>query len=310
MTVMFGYLTPQKGELKVREFEVYRAHYCGVCHALRKRCTLVSSASLTYDSAFLSLLGASVANHDRLECSRCPFKPYKRIHLSKGEWADYAADCNILLAQKKCEDDKRDDHPVRGTLGAIAFHRGYRKAANRLSSVLPAVEAGMVRLSSLEKEGCDSIDEPALAFGDVMEAVFANIPEAGKAKEPLAWLGRNIGRWVYLIDAWDDLEKDEKRGNYNVLLKRFGSSAAAKQERERVEFNLLHSLYEASTALPFLPEGPLTPIVINTLADGAPERTRKLLAKYTGPECSTGEEHGTMAVDKAVCPSADTQEET
>jgi len=307
---MFGYLTPQKGELKVREYEVYRAHYCGVCCSLRKRCSLVSSASLTYDAAFLSLLGACAAEQDRLECSRCPFKPYKRIHLTKGEWADYAADCNLLLAHKKCEDDRRDDHPVRGAFGSLAFKRGCRKAAKRLLSVLPAVEKGMERLFHLEQEGCGDIDEPALAFGEVLEAVFAGIPHAGKAREPLAWMGRNLGRWVYLMDAWDDLEKDEKRGNYNVLLRRFGSARAAKDEKERMEFNLLHSLYEASTALPFLPQGPLFPIVENTLMEGAPERSRRLLAKYDGAPCSTGAERGTMAVEKAVCPSADTQEET
>ena len=77
-----------------------------------------------------------------------------------------------------------------------------------------------------------------------------------------------------------------------------------------MEFNLLHSLYEASTALPFLPQGPLFPIVENTLMEGAPERSRRLLAKYDGAPCSTGAERGTMAVEKAVCPSADTQEET
>ncbi|MGI6150789.1 MAG: DUF5685 family protein [Christensenellales bacterium] len=307
---MFGYLTPQKGELKVREYEVYRAHYCGVCFSLRKRCTLISCASLTYDAAFLSLLGANMASNDRVECSRCPFKPYKRIHVTKGEWADYAADVNVLLARKKCEDDKKDDHPLRGALGALALRKAYRRAANRLSSILPAIEAGMEKLSSLEGEGCDSIDEPALAFGDVMEAVFTGIPAAQSAREPLAWMGKNIGRWVYLLDAWDDLDQDEKRGNYNVLLRRFGSAAAAKLEKERVEFNLLHSLYEASTALPFLPEGPLTPIVENTLVEGAAERSRKLLAKYTCAQCSTDEERGTMTVKEAVCPSADIQEET
>lgn len=307
---MFGYLTPQKGELKVREYDVYRAHYCGVCFSLRKGCSLISSASLTYDAAFLSLLGASVAKGYPVECSRCPFKPYKRVNLSKGIWADYAADANLLLAFKKCEDDKMDDHPVRGRLGTLAFQRGYRKAAKRLASVLPAVEAGMEKLCLLEKQGCDDIDEPALAFGEVLETVFSGIPEAGKAKEPLRWMGKNLGRWVYLMDAWDDLEQDEKRGNYNVLLKRFGSAQTAKGERERMEFNLIHSLYEASTALPFLPEGPLYPIVENTLMLGAPERTRKLLAKYDGAHCSKKEERGTMADGNAVCPSAETQEET
>ncbi len=307
---MFGYLTPEKGELRVREYEVYRAHYCGVCFSLRKRCSLISCATLTYDSAFLSVLGASLAPPVPVACSHCPFKPYKRINVSKGEWADYAADANALLSKKKCEDDKRDDHPVRGALGALALGKACRRAVPRLLPVLPAIESGMDRLASLERDGCDSIDEPALAFAQVMEAVFAGVPGQKSAREPLLWMGKNIGRWVYLLDAWDDLEKDEKRGNYNVLIRKFGSAAAAKLQKERVEFNLLHSLGEASTALPFLPEGPLAPIVENTLVDGAALRTRKLLAKYDPAQCSKNEEHGTIAASEAVCRRADTQEET
>ncbi len=307
---MFGYLTPEKGELRVREYEVYRAHYCGVCFSLRKRCSLISCATLTYDSAFLSVLGASLAPLVPVACSHCPFKPYKRVNVSKGEWADYAADANALLSKKKCEDDKRDDHPVRRcALGALALGKACRRAVPRLLPVLPAIESGMDRLASLERDGCDSIDEPALAFAQVMEAVFAGIPGQKSAREPLLWMGKNIGRWVYLLDAWDDLEKDEKRGNYNVLIRKLAPprGEAAKGASGIQPASLAGRGLDGA---PLLPEGPLTPIVENTLVDGAALRTRKLLAKYDPAQCSKNEEHGTIAASEAVCRRADTQEET
>ncbi len=307
---MFGYLTPEKGELKVREYEVYRAHYCGVCYSLRHNCSLLSSVTLTYDCAFLSLLGASMYPLTAARHSRCPFKPYKRIHIASGAHADYAADANALLARKKCQDDMKDDHPVRGALGTLLLTKPYKRAAGRLSPLLPAIESGMERLSSLERDGCGSIDEPALAFGEVLEAVFSGIPAPKSAVEPLSWMGRNIGRWIYLMDAWDDLDEDEKNGNYNVLLKCFGSAAAAKLQRERVEFNLLHSLYEASTALPLLPSSSLSPIIENTLGEGAAGRSRSLLAKYDALQCSKGVGRDTITPDEPACTSSEIQEET
>jgi len=307
---MFGYLTPEKGELKVKEYEVYRAHYCGVCFALKKRCSLISCASLTYDSAFLSVLGASMQPLEPASLFRCPFKPYRRVNVAKGECTDYAADANAILAKKKCEDDRIDGNPLRGTLGSLALNRAFRKASKRLSALLPGIDGGMNRLAALEAEGCDRIDEPALAFAQVTESLFSGMPAPKTAKEPLSWMGRNLGRWLYLIDAWDDLDKDEKKGNYNVLINQFGSAKAAKEQKERIAFNLLHSLYEASTALPFLPAGPLSPIVDNTVREGAAQRSRKLLAKYDKAPCSTDGIHDTIAeINDSACHLADTQEE-
>ena len=280
---MFGYLTPLRDELKVREFSTYRAHYCGVCRALRTGCSLPSCMSLTYDAAFLSLLGCSIGPGVRPLPGRCPFKPWKKIFLTE-ENPDtcYAADANLYFALLKCQDDHQDEHPFRGAAGELLLRRGAKKAVARLGSEVTAgVSEGMKALSRLEQEGCDSLDEPALAFGQCMETLLGGLPAArGQTSlcDPLRWIGKNLGRWVYLLDAWDDLEKDEKSGSYNVLLRRFGTVGQVRAQRERVRFSLLNSLYEAGKAASLLPGNSLSPIVSNILGEGAVTRTEQVLS--------------------------------
>ena len=280
---MFGYLTPEKGELKVREYELYRAHYCGVCLALKKHCTARSCLGLTYDAAFLSVLGASLGEFQLPQVRRCPFKPYKRINAAFGPCSEYAAAANAVMAYKKCLDDRADEHKLRGTLGAWLTASGAKKGGKRLGeAALKEIDGAMESLARLERERCDSIDEPALAFGRVMEQLLGGLPGPKSAAEPLRWMGLNLGRWLYLIDAWDDMEKDKASGSYNVFLLKFGSLEAARQEKERVEYNLVHSLYQARTALSLLPENPLTPIVDNVLGEGTVRRTYRALGKDPG----------------------------
>lgn len=286
---MFGYLTPEKGELKVKEYEAYRAHYCGTCLGLKRNCSARSCAALTYDSAFLSVLCASMAQFNMPEPRRCPFKPWKKVNMSLGFWSEFAADANAVIAYRKCLDDKQDEHKLLGSAAAWFIGSGARKAENRLAAVIPGIDAGMARLAQLEKEKCDQLDEPALAFAAVMEELMGAMPAPKGAVEPLRWMGKNLGRWLYLIDAWDDMEKDAKSGSYNVLLLKFGSVEQARAERERMEYNLIHSLYQARTALNFLPQNQLTPIVDNILGEGTVRRTYRVLGK--GPGCEEQNQH-------------------
>lgn len=280
---MFGYLTPLRDELKVREFNTYRAHYCGVCKALGKECGPASCASLTYDSAFLSLLGVSMGKGSRPIAGRCPFKPWKKLFfVEPNANTQYAADVNVYLALLKCRDDRQDEHPIRGAAGSLLLSAGAKKASARLSpDVRAGIAKGMKSLERLEKENCDLIDEPALAYGTCMQAVLGSLP-AGRDntahKEALRWMGLNLGRWTYLLDAWEDLEKDEKSGSYNVLLRRFGSAKEAKSQVERVRFGLLNSLYEAGRTAELLPGNSLAPIVKNILGEGAVTRTEQILS--------------------------------
>ena len=54
---MFGYIAPLKSELKVREYEVYNAYYCAICHAVKRRYGELPRLLLSYDAVFVAMLG-------------------------------------------------------------------------------------------------------------------------------------------------------------------------------------------------------------------------------------------------------------
>lgn len=275
---MFGYLTPDKPEMKMREYDCYRAHYCGVCFALKKRYGLPCSALLTYDAAFLALVGCAAGKPAKIRKARCVINPLRRVLVAEGEAVDYAADANLLLAEGKCRDNWQDERNLLGGAGAILLRSAAKKAALRLGEAATGVDGALQTLGELEKEGSVDIDATAAAFGRALQALADGMQPGETYKAALSWLGFNVGRWLYLLDAYDDLDKDEKNKSYNVLIKRFGSAQAARQERERVEFNLLHSLSEAGKALSLLPANEFSTIADYIVGGGALARTQKVLS--------------------------------
>ena len=107
---MFGYITVNKPELKIKEFEEYRAYYCGLCGALRKRCGLKGQLSLSYDLTFLAMLltGLYDGRTEDVPC-KCIFHPFDKMRRKESQFLYYTADMNILLTYYKCLDDWTDE---------------------------------------------------------------------------------------------------------------------------------------------------------------------------------------------------------
>jgi hypothetical protein len=282
---MFGYLTPEKGELRIREYELYRGHYCGVCHAIRRRYGLIFCPTLTYDATLLALVGA-IGSREGAREGRCVINPLKKVPLCRGEAVDYAADVNIYLAAGKLRDNWQDEKNILSGAGLLALKRAERKARRRLGKAADEADAQLQALGRLEKENCRELDAPALCSGKMLEALIGGCPAAENSKKALGPLGFNLGRWLYLLDALDDLEKDEKSGSYNVLLRCFGSREDALQNKERLEYNLLQSLAQAGELAELLPAGPRSSILLNVIDQGAVQKTRRVLSggkkKQTG----------------------------
>ena len=94
---------------------------------------------------------------------------------------------------------------------------------------------------------------------------FAPTGAQRRAMEQLLY---HLGRWIYLVDAWDDLDEDRKAGRYNPLDARF--CGRAREERAYVETTLTHSLRLVSSAASLLSFGGWAPVVENILYSGLP----------------------------------------
>lgn len=233
---MLGYVTVDKNELKVREWDVYQAYYCGVCKSISRRVGQLPRMVLSFDCVFLALILSSLDRQSEDICrEHCIIHHLEKKPVVLGNQAvDYAADVMVILAYHKCLDDWRDERKPSALAVRTALTPAYRKIKGCRPQAAAAVEDGLGKLSALEKENCAMIDRVSGVFGEILAALFTGYRPEGPEdsgqttpdgprrplmeKRTLEHLGRHLGRWIYLIDALDDYEEDQSAGTYNPLI--------------------------------------------------------------------------------------------
>ncbi len=251
---MFGYVTICPNELSEEDTKTFKAYYCGLCKAIGKRCSHSTRMGLSYDITFLAIVLSSV-NKDAsvLKDRKCLIHPIrKNICIENDRAVNYAADVGVMLSYLKCIDDWHDEKSIKAMLSMIFFARGAAKAKKRYADIYKNISSCLGKLSELEKERCEEIDETSDCFAKILEILF--VPDfIGDKNERrvLSWLGYNIGRWIYIIDAYNDLEKDIKRGDYNTFACKYPDKSAEEIKdtiRRNLDISLLLTLENASSA--------------------------------------------------------------
>ena len=290
---LFGYVKPDKPELKIKEYEYFRAYYCGLCKALGRNCGQISRFSVSYDLTFAALLIASLFEEtDTIEPERCVVDPlHKRPIVSRNRFIDYAADMNIILMYWKMHDDWRNDHSISSVCGTIGFHKGFKAAQIRYPDKSAYIADKLDELAALEMAGCKVVDEAAEPFACLLEEVMSYpsddiVLEQRKLLQGLAY---DLGRWIYIVDAYDDIEKDVLTDNYNPLILQFNYKGENINDfkasiKEWVEFNLTYTLSQIKVKYECLIIRRNKPILDNFIYTGLYESMMKVLGN--GEKCS------------------------
>jgi len=292
---MLGYIKPDKPDLKIKEFEIYGGYYCGICKSIAKRYGQFPRLVLNYDSVFLALLLAGISPApEHIEIQRCFVHPSKkRTILYDSPEIDYAADILLLLAYYKLKDDYQDDRSLKAAVGAALMHGTFKKLTVAVPEKCAYVKDRLDELSELERSNCASIDRAAEPFAKLMEEVF-DCPLLKKEKngEELSGLfrriGYHLGKWIYLIDAYDDIEDNLKKKSFNPLISQFGfdpqgeTADEFKQRiRDRVETNLILYLAEIAKSCSHLEFKKNHGLIENILYFGLMRKTEEIFKKGT-----------------------------
>lgn len=255
---MFGYVQPFKPELKIKEYTCYKSYYCGVCKALGKGYGPICRLTITYDAAFLALLNSSLMENSVKVCrERCLSNPFKLQPVVKEhEAVDYAAMINVLMAYYKLIDGWKDERSFLSLSGAVFIKPFVRKINRIYPEIHEGIEEHLNRLKALESKKTTSIDEAADPFAKLL-SILLPFPKLEKTtRKVLAWMGYNLGKWIYIIDAFCDIDGDLRTGSYNVLIAKYGSSHLANEirekSREEVKFVLETCLSEIGKAYELL----------------------------------------------------------
>ena len=267
---MLGYVQIFKPELKVREYEIYMGYYCGVCKYIGKTYGQLPRMVLSYDAAFLALLLACVdETPDAPVQEHCVMHHIKNKTIIRNAAIEYAGDVMLILAWYKMLDDANDEGKLYAKASARLLKRLHRKLVQKYPALCDGIEINLAKLNGLEKARCASLDEAAESFSKIMEVIFREgarllYPTSQHLHETFGRTGYHMGKWIYLIDAADDIEENIESGAYNPLLYRFAYRGATdgdadgadgdpagvvgpespQQFRERIRGNLEFNLYQ------------------------------------------------------------------
>ena len=214
---MFGYVSAHKPELRMREFYKYKAYYCGLCKVLREKYGFLGQVTLTYDMTFLVILLTSLYESEtKQEEHRCIVHPAKKQKMLWNEMTEYAADMNIILTYYKLLDDWEDEKSKVGYIGQRAYRRAFRELKQTYSEKCEVIRSCLERLHQCEERNEENIDIVARCFGELMGELFVYKKDVWE--ETLRTMGFYLGKFIYILDAYDDVEKDIEKKNYNALI--------------------------------------------------------------------------------------------
>lgn len=283
---MFGYVIVDKPSLRIREYDYYRATYCGLCHTMGKCTGCLSRVTLSYDVTFFVLL-REMLNGTKVEFvkKRCVRHPIKKIETVKiNPQMEYSACIGAQLAYQKIVDNVNDEKGTKQFVAKICqalFSKMDMKSFDQIPSVAELISNKLELISQIEQDRVPSIDAPAEVFGDMMAELLAYELEGDKKLIALN-IGKRIGRWIYIVDAFDDYDSDRKSGSYNPFVELYSGKDFSDDDLLSISKMLEAELALAFSALELLDEDGdknRSEIVKNILCFGMPASVERICKK-------------------------------
>jgi len=291
---MFGYIRPAKEELKLKDFTKYRSIYCGLCKEIKKTYGNIPRLALTYDMTFFAIIGISLSENDgTLNMESCFLNPLKKKPiLTEHKFLELAAALSVLLAQIKITDDYNDSEiagrKVKQSIKSIAFKPYYKRAVKNYKIYNDIILENIKKLTILEKQFSNNdnvsdknpiFSESSDIFGNLLAGVFKKaFKEIFKSEkneiilnEAMEKFGFYLGKWIYILDAVDDYERDVCSKEFNPFLPL--EMAEVKIRGEEILVMCEDRMDKIAALLPYKRFGS---IISNIIIQGMPEVRKKI----------------------------------
>ena len=271
---MFGYVTIYEPELKVKDLKKYKAYYCGLCRVLMEEYGFMGQMTLTYDMTFaIILLSSLYESVSETEQHRCKVHPVKKQTMLRNEITAYAAAMNVLLAYYHMEDDWQDERKISSFITKTMVHGKAKQIIGQYPRQSRAIESALKELAECEKEKSTDIDRTAGCFGKLMEELFVYREDIWEKN--LRKMGFFLGKFIYIMDAYEDLPEDMKKDRYNPLREVY----SRKDYEDRMKQILCMMIAESTAEFERLPCLLDVDILRNILYDGVWNRYNKMQMK-------------------------------
>ena len=226
--------------------------------------------SLGYDAAFLAVLLDGVYDSTTESSEfRCPVHPMGKRKALNNAFVDYAADMNLYMVWLKCIDDWQDDRNVGRGIYSWILTRRIRQIEQKYKEKTDNIKKALEDLNSLEKERSSDFEYAAGCYGRVTAEVFRF---GGLWDDGLAEMGFYLGKYIYLLDAYEDLEKDLKKNRYNP----FFEMSKEEDFHDQVRKILMSMISKSAEEFELLPVDENMEILRNILYAGAWNRFEEI----------------------------------
>lgn len=292
---MFGYVVPLKPELKVKEYNLFKAYYCGLCFSIKKQFGQLPRMVLNYDMTFLALILDSITEEEiKAEPKICMAHPTQRKAVIYDNKAiDYAANMNIALTIFKLIDDVNDDKNFKSKVLSMGLKPYKKKFKVEINMINDIIKENLDILSRMEEEkNFTSIDEICHPFSIIVARIMELYPEtvindSMKTRQMLYDFGYSLGKWIYLIDALDDLMEDMEKGKFNPINFLYNTDNLPFEEffktiKERMEFSIINCACTCRDILELLPLNKNAEILENIINLGMMDKYTKVVDKNLG----------------------------
>ena len=276
---MLGVMMVRKEEMKFREYDRYRGYYCGLCRAIGKRCGSVCRLALSFEMTFLAMLHTSLYEPETAaDMRRCPLHPVSKRLMLANEALDYAADLSALISYYDLHDGWEDERRVDRLAESALLKKAAKRAGERLPRQKDAVERYVKALHEVEERNDQNLDAAANLTGEMLAELYV-MREDVYARD-LRELGYYLGKFIYLCDCFEDIERDIKKNNYNPLLSR-SSGETFDADCEQMLSDMMARAALAFERLPLLEDAE---IMRNILYSGVWLRVENALARRKAKE--------------------------
>ncbi len=294
---MFGYVRTDTPYLYIKDDTLYKAMYCGLCKGIAQSCGQAARIGLSYDVTFLSLILHNIAGQDvTIEKSHCLTHCIKARQMAQvDEMTKKLGAFNTELVYYKYTDDILDGDKGKGK--RLWFQSGHKRIKKTYPEIEKIVRENMSLQQETEKDKTDSLDRAADASAK-MVAQFSDYILEEKRTDYTYKLFYTVGKWIYLIDALDDYDKDLKKGAYNPFILAYnegGRCALIANHAQEIAF-VFHSLfYDIRECLANIKFHFNRDLSDNILLRGLPMMTKKIME---GGTCGKATKRGVTAVHK------------
>lgn len=238
---MFGYVVINKPELKIKDFDKYQEYYCGLCQSLKQNHGRRGQLTLNYDLNFVGILLSSLYEPEEKQYwIRCPMHPFHKKRVRTNQYMDYVSDMNIILTYFKLEDDVLDENSLKSKSFKQLLKKDFQKVKEKYPKKVDTIKYHLDQIHVLEQKHCLDLDEVSGHFGHIMASIC--VYQEDVFKDDLYQMGFYLGKFIYLIDAFEDVEEDIKKQTYNPFKNKF------KEEHfQEYCFNILEMMISRSS---------------------------------------------------------------